>query len=279
MAGELLKLLTLEKDARLFVVDVTEPLRERRSPEVTAETETAQSLYKKVFTNCALMRGMLADEQRLSVNLRFRGEGYSVHGEVDGRGHVHCVLSAKMRAFDGDLADLVGEGATLSITRGSWTGGMFTGTIELSTPDVDRFFSQFYCQSEQLETVFVSWTDEEPARGCMIQPLPCASGGRFQELVTQVRDLAPRLWAAKWNEIASLLAPLARVVERFPVRSQCQCSKEALWGMLMALEREELERLVAQDKELEIECGVCGRKYVYGAGDLERVLRLKQGAM
>src|SRR5690606_2036975 len=147
MEKNLLKLLTVDREIRLFVVDVTKVLRFSALRAMRAEP--ARQLYVKIFANCALLRGLLTPEQRATVAVRFKPEGYSAHCEIDGRGAVHCLFSPKLCSFDGDVADLVGEGATLSITRGSWTGGMFTGTVELTQHAVDDFFSYFYSKSEQ----------------------------------------------------------------------------------------------------------------------------------
>jgi len=274
MSANLLKFLSNDREARLIVADVTAPLRTSRMGEV--ETETARKLYSKIYTNCALLQGLLTDEQRLSVTFRFRGEGHVVYAEVDGAGHVHCAFSTRMCTFEGDPIELFGQGATLSITRGSWTGGMFTGTVELVRPGIDEAFSYFYRQSEQLETFFFTWTDGDPVRGCMIQPLPFARQGSVKRLMSQVLQEAARLRQAQWDEVEAVLSPIARVVERVVVHTHCQCSKEVLWGMLMAVDLEQLESALWEESAIEMECGLCGRKYLYDRGDLERAVLLKQ---
>lgn len=53
--------------------------------------------------------------------------------------------------------ELVGKGATLSITRGEWMTGMFTGTIEINTDSMELCLSDFYSKSEQIETILKTW--------------------------------------------------------------------------------------------------------------------------
>ncbi|OUN00746.1 MAG: hypothetical protein BAA04_00320 [Firmicutes bacterium ZCTH02-B6] len=273
-AENLIRLLSSDGQVRLVVVDVTEPLRTSRLREVTAHA--AQELYKQIYTNCALLRGLLGEEERVSVNLRFRGEGRFCHAAVDGLGNIHCSFSEALRTFDGDPRELVGEGATLSITRGSWTGGMFTGTVELPQDSLDQCFTHFYRQSEQLETVFHSWTTAEPIRGCLVQPLPSAVHASVRALVKRVQEASARLQTTAWDDIESVFASFARVVGRGAVRSECYCSKEMLRGLLAACDLEELERAIAQEDGLEVECGLCGRKYRYDGGDLQAVVDLKR---
>src|SRR5690606_20757669 len=139
MEKNLLKLLTVDREIRLFAVDVTKVLRFSALRAMRAEP--ARQHYVKIFANCALLRGLLTPEQRGTVTVRLKAEGCSYHYEIDGHGAVHCLFSPKLWSFDGDVADLVGEGATLSMTRGSWSGGVITVTVELTQLAVYDLFS------------------------------------------------------------------------------------------------------------------------------------------
>lgn len=273
MEKNLLKLLTVDREIRLFVVDVTKVLRFSALRAMRAEP--ARQLYVKIFANCALLRGLLTPEQRATVAVRFKPEGYSAHCEIDGRGAVHCLFSPKLCSFDGDVADLVGEGATLSITRGSWTGGMFTGTVELTQHAVDDFFSYFYSKSEQTETVFMTWTDAAPFRGCMVQPLPLAHREQVDQVLSRLRRDGPRLRTVAWEQISDTFAPWAEIVEQQAVHASCHCSREMFLGLLMAVDTEDLTRAIQENRTEKAECGVCGKVYVFQREDLEEVVRRK----
>ncbi len=89
MKNNLVKLLTNDKEVRFFIVDTTEALKQSHLKEM--KTDFSKELYVKVFTSCSLLRGFLTSEdQRLSVNVRFKSKGYSINCEIDGCGNIHC---------------------------------------------------------------------------------------------------------------------------------------------------------------------------------------------
>ena len=228
MEKNLLKLLTVDREIRLFVVDVTKVLRFSALRAMRAEP--ARQLYVKIFANCALLRGLLTPEQRATVAVRFKPEGYSAHCEIDGHGAVHCLFSPKLCSFDGDVADLVGEGATLSMTRGSWTGGMFTGTVELTQHAVDDFFSYFYSKSEQTETVFMTWTDAAPFRGCMVQPSRWLTGSRWTRYSAACAGMGRGCARWRGSGSATCFRPGQRLWSSRPFTPPATAQGRCSWG-------------------------------------------------
>lgn len=276
-----LKFLTVDGEIRLIVADTTAALRHSNVGDVPSPR--ARRLYEEIFTICCLLRGLLTEEQRLTVNIRFAVPDHFVRCEADGTGNVHCSFSAPMRDFAGEPAELVGEGATLSITRGSWLGGMFTGTVDIVDPTPSRFFARFYTKSDQTETVFVTGTGQgpergsghassheavSPVRGFMVQSLPFADPVNVKQLVALLQARANELHAVPWTQLPSLLAPYATLVESCSVHSECYCSKEMFLGMFMAVDPQELTRSIEQSKVEAAQCGVCGAEYAFRPEEL-----------
>lgn len=271
---KLVKLLTTDKQARLYLTDATEVLRQSGWEEI--KTPDAQELYRTMFTICCLLRGLLTqEEQRISIHLRFRKKGHSLQCEVDGTGNIHCLFSASLKVFEGRITDLVGEGATLSLTRGSWKGGMFTGTVEAKAGTLEDCFADFYSQSEQTETIFLIGEDKETARGCMIQPLPFASHGRTAELVHQWTATKERC-QAPWRNLAATVFPNTRLLEEYELETHCACSREMFFGLLLSLETEELQAALEAGKTEELECGICGKAYRFSPEELEMAVSVKE---
>lgn len=274
MKNNLVKLLTSDKEIRLYIVDTTDILVQSKLKDI--KTDFAKELYKKIFTSCSLLRGFLTEkDQRLNVSIRFKPEGCSVHCDIDGSGNIHCSFSSNLKVFNGEFMDLTGEGASLSITRGSWMGGMFTGTVELKSDSVEHCFSDFYSKSEQIETIFRTWTSNGIVRGCMIQPLPFYRNDNLNKLIKSVDTNKRYLSADEWSKLQSKVFPYANVIEEYTLQTECSCSKEMFFGLLMSVDTDDLKVSIQMNKDEELECGTCGKKYVFGRSDLETIVEIK----
>nr|WP_257788872.1 Hsp33 family molecular chaperone HslO [Clostridium argentinense] len=111
--------------------------------------------------------------------------------------------------------DLVGEGASLSITRGSWMGGMFTGTVELKSDSVEHCFSDFYSKNKQIDTIFRIWISNGIVRGLMIQPLPFYSNDKLNNVVESVDNNKIYLSTCKWSKLQNKAFSYADVIEEY----------------------------------------------------------------
>lgn len=276
MNHNLLKMLTNDKEVRFYIVDITDILEYSSIKEM--ETDFAKELYTKIYTCCCLLRGFLTErDQRLDVRMRFKSEGYSVYCNLDGEGNIHCTFSPKLRRFDGEFKDLIDKGATLSISRGSWMGGMFTGTIELNSDSVELCLSDFYSRSEQVETIFKIFIYNGIARGCMIQPLPFASNDSLKYVIDSINRKQDYLSAGEWEKLPSEVFSHAQVIEKYSIHTECGCSKEMFFGLLMSVETEKLKLSIQMNKSEELECGICSKKYVFNTDDLKAIVKMKDG--
>ena len=268
MNNHLKKLITKDREIRLFLIDTTHILSENKLSEM--KTEFANNLYTRLFTCCSLLRGLLATEdQRLSMKIQLEPRGYYANAEVDGYGHVNCTLSPELKSYDGSYSDLVGESSIISITRGSWLGGMFTGTVELTSDSIESALSYFYSQSEQLETTFVTWGGPWVTGGLMIQPLPFAD-------MTKLRDRVDVLRSVSKQEVVERIYSQAIVIEEYHIKPNCNCSKDAFFGILMGIDVAALRESIKKNRSEELECGICGTKYSFDKNDLMEIVKMKE---
>ena len=59
-----------------------------------------------------------------------------------------------------------------------------------------------------------------------------------------------------------------RVVEEVPAGYRCSCSEDKVKAALAAVSKDDLNELIAEDKEVEVVCRFCGRKYCFDAVSL-----------
>lgn len=275
MRKNLVKLLTKDKEIRLFIIDATNILEGSNLKNM--KTDFARQLYTNIFIDCCLLRGFLTEvEQRISVSVRFKPAGHTAHCDVDGYGNVNCTFSSRLAAFNGNFADLVGEGTSLSITRGSWTGGMFTGTVELKSDSINSCFSYFYYKSEQTKTIFRTWIENGIARGCLIQPLPFYNINHLKFVTDSIDSAEKYMVTEQWGELPLKVFPYATVVDEYMVQSECNCSKDMFFGILMSIETDELKNSIKAGRNEELECGICGKRYIFSINDLETIVKMRE---
>lgn len=275
MKDNLIKLLTNDKEIRFFIVDTTESLKQSNLKEM--KTDFSKELYVKVFTSCSVLRGFLTSkDQRLSVNVRFNLKGYYINCEIDGCGNIHCTFSARLMEFEGEFIDLIGDGATLSVTRGSWMGGMFTGTVELNSESIESCLTGFYSKSEQLDTIFRTWVCNGKARGCMVQPLPFANINNLKNMIDNINKNEKFISEVEWTRLPNEIFSYATVIEKYSIQTECNCSKEMFFGILMSIDTVELKKSIQMNKGEELECGICGKKYLFNTNDLKSIVKIKE---
>lgn len=275
MKKNLVKLLTKDKEIRLFIVDATSILEHSNLKNM--KTDFARQLYTNIFIDCCLLRGFLTEvDQRINVSIRFKPTGHTVHCDVDGSGNVNCIFSSQLAAFNGDFADLVGDGASLSISRASWMAGAFTGTVELKSASINSCFSYFYSKSEQTKTIFRTWIENGIARGCLIQPLPFYNIDHLQFVTDSIDSAEKYIVTDKWGKLLVKVFPYATIIDEYVVQSECNCSKEMFFGILMSVETDELKYSIGVGKTEELECGICGKRYIFNTDDLETIVKMRE---
>ncbi|MFD0713398.1 Hsp33 family molecular chaperone HslO [Paenibacillus sp. GCM10027626] len=270
MKTKLMKLLTKDRQARIFVLDNTrlihEMLREQQLDPVSKEA------LSTAFTLSSLMVGLLKDDQRLSVRINMSERSQYIHCDVDFTGNVRGYASDALLAYTdqvGGLAELIGPKGFIKITKDIGMGAMFTGFVDMPYQNIVHDFSHYFLQSEQLETAFRYYYGDGPdtcySRGILVQPLPFAEAG----LLGRWTDWFDRKGHSFRTED---LYPTADLVEEKAIHLYCGCSKAMFFGLLLSLGQEELERIIEQQQAVEVGCSVCGKKYRYDHLDISSLL-------
>ena len=67
------------------------------------------------------------------------------------------------------------------------------------------------------------------------------------------------------------------ILEEGPVEFFCNCDKERVEKALISLGKQELEELIAEGKEIELNCHFCGSSYVFSVEELKTMLKRARG--
>ncbi|AKC87383.1 Hsp33 family molecular chaperone HslO [Pseudoxanthomonas suwonensis] len=148
----------------------------------------------------------------------------------------------------------------------------YQSLVELSSPTLDEVLEDYFRQSEQLPSRLLLAAADGHACGLMLQKLPgdegdddgwARAGALFDTLAAD--ELASTPGPVLLHRLFHEEAP--QVLATRELAFGCSCSRERVAAMLQSLGEEEA-RAAAQDGQTEIQCGFCGRRYVFPLAEI-----------
>lgn len=253
----------------------------------------ASAALGRTMTGALLMAANLKNNEAITVS--FRGDGplgtVTADASADGyvRGyvgdpHVDLPLNAQGKL---DVGGGIGQGL-VTITRFTGLREPVSGSCEIVTGEVAEDLTQYLYVSEQtpscvgLGVLVGNDLKAIAAGGFIIQPMPDATDEVISKLEENLKNLR-----SVTSMIKDGLSPKEIVEEIMAgfemeflstteLKFKCQCSRQRIEDMLIALNVHDLEELVA-DGKAEICCHFCGEKYNFNKEELEHILKIVQG--
>lgn len=288
--GRIVRALSDDGGVLCSAINSTDMVREmarlhEASPVVTAA-------LGRMTTAASIMGGMLKYEGD-TLTLRINGGGPcgTLTAVADYRGNVKCCAGNAganvPQKPDGslDVAGVIGSDGTLTVVKDMGLKEPYCGQIPLTSGNIADDITAYYAESEQLPTVvslgiiFGEGAKIEAAGGFMVQVVPPISEKSIMVLEENIKKmdginemlehgLSP-------DEIAlNALSGLGgEILDAWEARYYCDCSRERTRGILMTLGKKEIEKLANEQKETEVCCHFCNKKYVFSADELLKMLK------
>ncbi|MBQ3870099.1 MAG: Hsp33 family molecular chaperone HslO [Clostridia bacterium] len=278
--SRIIRAMTADGSAVAEVVDSTDIVNSAIKFHKTSPT--ASAALGRVLTAASLMGSRLKDKGD-SLTLSFRGDGPAgmimavsdYFGNVKGYIENPAVDLPLKPNGKLDVSGAVG-GGSMSVVRDTGLKEPVTGISEIVSGEIAEDIASYYANSEQTPTLL--------SLGVLVAPdLTCAgAGGVFIQLmphaddqtVAQIEKNAASLTAVS-NLIANhtsceqlLQLALSGVpydlFDEIDVGYKCDCSKARMLRAVKSLGRAELEKIFAEQEEVEICCRFCDKKYSFG---------------
>ncbi|MBQ1846428.1 MAG: Hsp33 family molecular chaperone HslO [Clostridia bacterium] len=278
--SRIIRAMTVDGSAVAEVVDSTDIVNSAIKFHKTSPT--ASAALGRVLTAASLMGSRLKDKGD-SLTLSFRGDGPAgmimavsdYFGNVKGYIENPAVDLPLKPNGKLDVSGAVG-GGSMSVVRDTGLKEPVTGISEIVSGEIAEDIASYYANSEQTPTLL--------SLGVLVAPdLTCAgAGGVFIQLmphaddqtVAQIEKNAASLTAVS-NLIANhtsceqlLQLALSGVpydlFDEIDVGYKCDCSKARMLRAVKSLGRAELEKIFAEQEEVEICCRFCDKKYSFG---------------
>ncbi len=291
MNDYLIKAIDASKNLRLLVINGKNLVAEAQQRHDTWSASSAV-LGRTMLGGLLLAGAELKDQQELTVRLLGNGPvGATVvtaKSDLTVKGFVqnnHIALPARA---DGhiDVKKAVGQG-WLQVTKDLGLKQPYTGEVQIVSGEIAEDLTYYLAKSEQIPSavglsVFVNPNNTiGEASGFLLQALPGATDELLQKTEERIKALPPLseafLDGMTPEDLAKkILGDDCKILEKDPVKYECDCSKEKYAKMLETLKASELSEMINEDHGAELVCNFCGDKYQFSEAELQEILAKKQ---
>lgn len=250
----------------------------------------AAAALGRTMTGALLLAANLKNKEALTVNIRGDGPLKNITADAVPEGfvrgyvanpHVELPLNDKGKL---DVGGGVGQGL-VTVTRFTGLREPMRGSSEIVTGEIAEDLTNYLYVSEQTPSsiglgVLVD-TDfsARAAGGFIIQPMPDADEETISRLEENLQKLRPvTTMIDEGKDAREIILEIMNGFEMEFLTStdlafKCQCSKERLEDVLLNLNHDDMESLIA-DGQAEVCCHFCGEKYHFSREELQHLLKL-----
>lgn len=284
--GKLLRCMSRDGSARLFVANTTDIVKEAQRLHRTAPTATAA--LGRVLTGASLMGCMLKDKgNTLTLNFKGQGPAGGVMAVSDYAGNVKGLIGNPAADLPNkpngklDVSGIVGPGQ-MTVMKDMGLKEPYVGVTPIESGEIAEDIARYYAESEQVPTVCALGvlvdTDYscKAAGGVLIQLLPFADEAVIEKIERNLpaytelsRLIASGLTNREIANIAFSDIPFD-VFDQLDISYICDCSRERMERNLIALGKKTLMDIIRQQHKIEACCHFCNQKYVFDVDDLVR---------
>lgn len=263
-----------------------------RAKEIHSLTPTACAALGRSLTAVAMMRTMMKGEKD-KVTLVIKGDGPIgsivvvsnfpgiVKGYV-GNPFVDLPLSEKGKL---DVGRAVGKKGYVTVIKDIGLKEPYIGTVEIQTGEIGDDIAYYFYTSEQIPSavglgVLVGKEgDVLTAGGFILQLLPDVKEEvilKLEKAIGQITSVTDLLRQGKTPEdiLTSIFEEEeVKFLEKIPLKYECDCSQERFESAILALGKEEIQKLIKEEQGIETVCHFCGKKYFITRERLEELLK------
>lgn len=183
-----------------------------------------------------------------------------------------------------DVGGAVGKDGTLSVVKDLGLKEPYVGVIPLVSGEIAEDIASYYATSEQIPTVCGLGVLVNPdltvkcAGGYLVQLLPFADEKCIDVIEKNINELPPVTTMLSSGMTAEEIALKLldglnpNILDEAEVSYKCDCSRERTEKVLISLGNKELEEMVNDNKDIEVGCHFCGKKYNFTPDDIKKIM-------
>ena len=291
MKDLLLRGLVRAPDLRVIQVEATDLSRMARMLHGLAPTSAA--VFSEALAAGLLLGALQKERTRVNLSLEVDGPLSGLLVDADTEGNVRGRVRRPDVHFPGDpsigpRAALGGSG-TLSVLRDLGRGEFYRGSVEFLPGTLTENLRRYFAASEQVATaldVRVHPVDREPlgaVAGIVIQKMPDGSPEALEEVRRRIAAGAFRealAAGAAGEELAhAVVGADLEVLARQEIGYVCSCDRQRAVNAVSALGPDGIRTVLAEEKQVVIDCEFCKKRYVVDEPELLDIARRLEGGV
>ena len=258
--------------------------------EVHHTSPVASAALGRMLTAAAKMGSMLKGDKDI-LTLQVRGEGplqgivVTSDSKAQVKGYVFNPSVEIPDLIPGKLnvSGAIGAGH-LSVIKDIGMREPYAGKIELVTGEIAEDLTYYFAQSEQtpsaigLGVLVETDTSIRRAGGFIIQLLPDATDEMIDKLekklatIPYVSDLLD-MGQTPEGILEMILGDFdLKIMDTIPTAFYCNCTRERVEKALISIGKEELEKIIREDKKANLHCHFCSKEYDFNEEQLVALL-------
>ena len=269
---------------KMAVIDARDTVEKAR--EIHGCSPTASAALGRTLCAASLMGEMLKEEKAtLTVRINGGGPIGSVIAVSDSKGFVRgCVGDPKVELplrSDGKLnvGGAVGRDGMLTVSRDLGMKEPYIGSVELVSGEIAEDVTSYLLASEQVPSacalgVLVDTDSTVKAAGGFIVQLMPGADEKLIDVLEENIFMMDRLTTVLDEDGAeTLFAQVLKgleyhIVGEVEVGYRCPCSRERVEEALKCIEKQELEEIISEGKDISVSCQFCGKEYSFSPEEL-----------
>lgn len=183
-----------------------------------------------------------------------------------------------------NVGGAVGKSGFINIIKDMGMKEPYIGVTPIITGEIAEDFVNYFAESEQQPSVVALGVlvDKDGVRrsgGYLVTLMPDADEEIISKLEENLKDI-PSISSMlekdmELEEIAEIVSGDKNmfVLEKDEIPEfVCDCNRERFERGLISLGKEELKEIFAQEEKIETVCNFCGKKYVFGKDDIQKLI-------
>lgn len=286
--ARILRAITKDGSARIIAENSRDTVNE--AIRIHNTTPVCTAALGRTLTITSIMGSVLKNEED-SLTVSFRGDGKA--GKIvvssDWKGNVRGFIQNPNADLplkpNGklDVASAVGKGE-LYVNRDTGEGVPYSGISNIVSGEIAEDITYYFATSEQVPTlcalgvlVDTDWSCLA-AGGILIQLLPYADESIIDILEQNRKNIPSFTTLIKENTLEEVIAAYLKGIEydifdEITCGYECKCSRYKTDTALIALGREELEKLANTPENISMQCQFCDKNYVYTPAEIQRLIK------
>ena len=291
--GTLKRAISADASVVASFLDATDIVGEIEKIHKTSAVVTAA--LGRLSIACSLIGYSLkGDDDSVTVRMDGGGATGALIAVADSHGNVRSyvsnpVVEIPLNSYGKlDVAGAVGKDGTLSVIKDLGLKEPYSGTIPIVSGEIAEDIAAYFASSEQIPTVCGLGVLVNPdltvnvAGGYLIQLLPFADEScidilekNIKELPSVTKMMSEGLDAEKI--VLKLLDGLnPNILDEANVSYKCGCSRERVVKAIASLGNDELQAMADENKDTEVCCHFCNKKYTFTPQEILDLLKKSQ---